>query len=128
MRIPIAVAAALAAAVLTSCTDSGSGASPYCAKLIRASERLTSAQSDLYGGGTGSRAALRKIVAELNGLRDGAPSQIKAALTDMASAFESAERLVQDPASAASAQLAEVAKRLSGDGKKISAYATSKCK
>jgi hypothetical protein len=128
VRRPIAVAATLSAAVLTSCTGSGSdGVSPYCAKLIGASKRLTSAQADLYRGGSGGHAALTRIVTELNGLRDGAPSESKAALADMASAFASAEQLVQNPASAASTQLAKVARQLSADGKRISAYATSKC-
>jgi hypothetical protein len=118
-----------AGSLLVACTSSGSdGGSPYCRRLSAAAQRITAAESDLYGDTGRATSAMHRLVTELDGLQADAPARIKATLTDLGQAFQTAQGLLQHPDPAASAQLAAVAKTLQRDGKQLTDYATSKCR
>ena len=101
--------------------------SPFCAKLSAAGQRIQQAQVKLYTSSGGDSAAVNALVTELDGLKDGAPAAIKAALGDLASAFQDAQTLLAHPSSADSTQLATIGSKLASDARQISSYVTSKC-
>jgi hypothetical protein len=98
-----------------------------CPKLATAAKNISAAQAALYTGGADSAQAISTLVDELKALQNGAPSDVKAALSDMATAFQAAAEVLQHPTAKNNTQLAELGAKLSADGQKISAYVTSKC-
>ena len=101
--------------------------SPFCTKLVAAGQRLVSAQSTLYSGGSGSSSAITTVVGELKALEKGAPSDIRSALTDMIGAFQDTENVLHHPTSQNQSQLASLGVKLANDGQKISTYVATKC-
>jgi hypothetical protein len=103
------------------------GQTPFCAKLSQAGQRIQQAQVKLYTTSGGDKAAVQALVAELNGLKDGAPAAIKSALGDLASAFAQAQDLLAHPSSANSTTLARIGSKLATDAQQISAYVVAQC-
>jgi hypothetical protein len=154
VRIRSAVVAAVAFAGLAACTTGG-GNSPsktassaagagrpatttahaggaaalsgYCAKLVEAADKVSVAEGALYGGGGGGQAAIDTLVGELKALQNGAPPDVGSALSDMITAFQTAEDVLRHPTQQNEAQIAALGTKLSADGQKISGYLTSKC-
>ncbi|MCU1657398.1 MAG: hypothetical protein JWO57_2054 [Pseudonocardiales bacterium] len=111
-------------------SSSGSNSRPvsaYCGKLVATATKVTAAQGALYRGGSSTQGAITTLVAELKALQDGAPSDVKTALTDMISAFQTAAGVLQHPTAQNQAQITALGTKLSADGQAISAYLTSKC-
>lgn len=127
MRTRAIFVAMCVAALLTSCTSSGHRQSAYCTQLAATAHRLASAESVVYTGGTGSGAALSRIVTELHRVQRGAPAQIQTAIDDLVTAFGQAEQLLKRPTQQGRTQLAQVASRLSADGKTVGDYLSAKC-
>lgn len=100
---------------------------PYCAKLRAAGLRIQQAQVQIYTSSNGKSAAVDALVSELNALKAGAPASIKAALTELGTAFRSAQSLLAHPSSANGAKLAQIGSKLASDAQQISAYVASKC-
>jgi hypothetical protein len=98
----------------------------FCARLVATGLKLNVAQTSLYDGGSAS--ALTTIITELTELENGAPADIRAALEDMRSAFQSAQQvLAHNNVTERGAELAKVGPRLEKDDKLISDYSASKC-
>ncbi len=98
-----------------------------CANFQAAASKIAAAEAKLYSANSGV-ATLDALAAELGKLKDGAPSDVKAAIDDLVSAFRSAEAVLKNPTAQGQAQLASLGQKLSADGQKITAYVTSKCK
>lgn len=140
MRVRMGILAVTLALSLTACDDddpkSDAGASPSdvqltevtidCPQFAEAAQKITEAQAALYDG-TGGAGAIDDLVTELNALKDGAPDDIRAALTDMAAAFRDAADILENPNAQNQAALADLSAKLSTDSQKITAYITSKC-
>ncbi len=147
MRARVGILAMVLGLAVVSCTDepsdpAGPSASPEaspqagasdpplteitvpCPRFEETAKKITDAQAALYAG-TG--AAIDDLVAELNGLKEGAPPDIQAALTDMVAAFRDAAELLANPTRDNMAELAELAPKLATDGQKITAFFTSQC-
>ena len=127
LRIRTALVGLFVAGVCAACTSSAKHVDPYCAKLAAVSHRLTSAEQDLFRNGAGSAAALSRVVGELHGLQTNAPPDIRAALSELGTAFQRAQRALQQPSEHGRTKLAKVARVLSTDGTKVSNYVASKC-
>jgi len=97
-----------------------------CDEYADTAKKITDAQAELYGG-SGSTEAIDSLVSELDALKEGAPADVKAALTEMGEAFEKARRVMQDPTTGDVSELAELGPQLSADSQKITAYIVSKC-
>lgn len=97
-----------------------------CAKFDDTAKKITDAQAALYSG-TGSTEAIDTLEAELSALKDGAPADVRTALTDLGAAFRDAEEILDKPTPKNTAKLAELAQKLSDDGQKITAYITAEC-
>ncbi|MCW2797604.1 hypothetical protein [Nocardioides sp.] len=139
MRVRMGILAVALALSLAACSDdskSDPDPSPSdvvftevtidCPQFADAAKKITDAQAALYDG-TGGAGAIDDLVTELNALKEGAPDDIKAALTDMAAAFRDAAQLLENPNPENQAQLADLSAKLSTDSQKITAYITSKC-
>ncbi len=98
-----------------------------CDKYADTAKKITDAQTEIYSG-TGGAEALASLRSELDGLKDGAPADVKAALTELGDAFEKAQQIMQDPANADPTELADLAPKLSQDSQKVTAYIVSRCK
>jgi hypothetical protein len=98
-----------------------------CAKFQAAAREIIAAQTKIYSAATGDDGAVTKLVDELNALKDGAPSDVKSALSDLADAFKAIGQLGSRPTAELQAKMTELAPKLSADGQKITAYITSKC-
>jgi hypothetical protein len=128
VRISTPLIGLLLAGMVTACSSSGSkGADPYCEHLSSVSQRLTSAQQDLFSSGATGQKALSRIVDELQGLQKGAPEDISKALAGLVTAYQQAEQVLQHPTKQGRQQLTRVANTLSTDGRKVRDYVTSKC-
>ena len=101
--------------------------SRYCQKLRTAGERIQQAQVQLYSPGTGKSEAINTLLAELDGLKIGAPQEIKSALSDLASGFQRADSLLAHPSSGNSSALASIGSKLATDARKITGYVASQC-
>jgi len=101
--------------------------SPYCTKLRDAGLRIQHAEVELYTSGTGQSSAVSDLVSELNGLKSGAPDEIKSALSDLAKAFQSAQVLLAHPASGNTSALASIGSKLATDAQQVTRYIASKC-
>lgn len=134
MRVREAIFAVVLVAALSACggdpesspSDELTEITISCARFDDTARKITDAQAALYSG-TGSAEALDTLEAELSALEEGAPSEIRTALRDMSSAFRDAQEVLERPSPANTAKLADLAKKLSDDGQKITAYITSEC-
>jgi hypothetical protein len=97
-----------------------------CPQFEDAAQKITDAQAALYDG-TGGADAIDDLVTELDALKDGAPDDIQAALTDMAAAFRATAEILASPSPDSQDDLADLSARLSSDSRKITAYITSQC-
>lgn len=97
-----------------------------CDAFAETAKRITDAQAELYTG-TGGQEAVDDLVEELDALEDGAPKDVRAALSEMAAAFEDARGIVATPDAEAAAKLAEVSEAIAEDGKTITDYVRSQC-
>jgi hypothetical protein len=128
MLIRTTVVAALAA-TLAACS-SGSDEpqpSPACVRLTGISDQLTTAQSKLFEGGPGSRAALTRVVARLQSAQIGAPAKIRESLTALIGAFQEAELALREHTEKSANQLKDAASVLSVEGQKVTDYALAEC-
>jgi hypothetical protein len=135
--LAVVLAAALASG-LAACTDDSGDSSPTptggpvsaitvdCAKYADTAKKITDAQTALYAD-TSSTEAIDSLVTELTALKDKAPADIQAALTDMEAAFRDAQQILEHPTPENKAKLADLSPKLSDDGQKITAYITSEC-
>jgi hypothetical protein len=138
VRTREAILALVLAATLSACTDDSGDSLPTptggplseitvdCEKYADTAEKITEAQAALYSD-TGSSGAIDTLNTELTALKDGAPPDIQAALTDMLAAFRDAEEILENPTPENKARLADLSPKLSADGQKITAYITSRC-
>ena len=127
VRIRMTLVGLLVVGTAAGCTSDSQKSDPYCQQLSATSERLASAQQDLYQVGAGSKAALNQIVGELQGLQTSAPADIRTALSELVTAFQQADDALRQPTKRAQRQLAQAAKVLAADGKKLTDYVASKC-
>lgn len=137
MRIRLAVLGAVLVAATAACSDDPDpDARPSgpmteitvdCEEFADAAKAITDAQTALYASGPDSDDAIDALVAELDGLKDDAPDDVRAALTSLGAGFRSAEAILADPTPEKQAELAELAPRLAEDGQKVTAYITSEC-
>lgn len=97
-----------------------------CTKYSDLARKIVEAQTKLYSG-SGAADVISTLVESLQSLKDGAPSDVRAALDDLSSAFEKARSELSAPTDAGKAELQELASKLSSDGQKISAYVVSRC-
>ncbi len=98
-----------------------------CAQFAGTAERIAEAQRQLYSS-EGSIGAIEAITTELEALKDGAPSDVQAALDTLSQGFKDAAALVADPEAADQEKLAELATDLSAAGQKVSEYVVEKCR
>lgn len=135
MRVREAIFAAVLVASLSACggdpesspSDELTEITLACEKFDDTAKKITDAQASLYSG-TGSTEAIDTLEAELSALKDGAPADVRTALTDLSAAFRDAEQILEKPTPENTAKLAAVAQKLSDDGQKITAYIASECK
>jgi hypothetical protein len=99
-----------------------------CDRYADTAKKITDAQKQIYGGTGGGAEAVASLRSELDGLKDGAPADVKAALTELGDAFEQAQQTMADPANADTSALADLGPKLSKDSQKVTAYIVSKCK
>lgn len=128
MHISTALIGLLVVSATAACSSGSKGSDPYCEHLADASQRLATAEQDLFTSGATDQGALPRIVTELQDVQKGAPADISKALAELVGAFQQAEQALQHPTKHGRQQLAQVANVLSVDGKKVSDYVTSKCK
>jgi len=136
-RAPLAVVlATVAVAALAGCSGDKPKAHPSapltevtisCPEFADTAKKITDAQAALYSGSDGA-AAIDTLDAELAALKKGAPADVQAALTDLSDAFRAAQQVMAHPTAEGSAKLADLSKKLSADGQKVTAYITAKCR
>lgn len=138
MRLGIRILVVLLAAALAACSDDsgdGDSADPSaslteitidCDEFQEAADRVTQAQADLYGG-TGGAEAIDTLIAELEALKEDAPDNVRAALTDMATAFRDAAELLENPTPENEDELTKLAPQLEAASRTITDYVTSEC-
>lgn len=97
-----------------------------CKNFAGVAQRIAEAESKLYSGAA-SAGSLSTLLAELNTLKNGAPSGVQAALDDLSAAFRTAQSEIAAPTQAGTARLKALAPKLAADGQKISTYIVSKC-
>jgi hypothetical protein len=133
-RNSVLLAVVLPASLLAGCGGSSDKPSApmtevtiACDKFSDTAKKIADAQAEIYAG-TGGTEAIDSLRHELDALKDGAPADVKDALTEMADAFEKAQEIMADPTQANPAELADLGPKLSADGQKITAYVVSKCR
>jgi hypothetical protein len=97
-----------------------------CARYAGTAKRITDAQTELYQGSGGTE-AVDRLVTELDGLRDGAPPDVKAALAELGEAFRKAQQVMAHPTPGSAAELSGLGPKLSADSQKVTAYIVSRC-
>ena len=95
-----------------------------CDEYADTAKTITDAQTALYNG---DQEAIDTLVSELDELKQGAPSDVKAALTDIEGAFRDAQDLMQDWTPEKQVALAELGPKISEAGQKITAYIAEEC-
>jgi hypothetical protein len=97
-----------------------------CAKYPDTAKKITDAQTELYQRSGGS-AAVDSLLNEFDGLRKGAPADVRAALTELGAAFRKAEQVMAHPTADNAAELRDLGPKLSEDSRKVNAYVVSRC-
>ena len=121
---PAAAGGTTAAATTTSGGSGGGKNSAYCLKLVQSQSKLDQLSNALTG--SDPKAGIETLVNELKLLKDGAPSQVSAALDDMIATFQSAEDAITNPA-ANQGKLEQIGTKLEADGKVVTDYLASAC-
>ena len=100
-----------------------------CARYADTAQRITDAQTALYDGKDAPEddAAVDALVKELDALQEGAPSDVRSALTDLGEGFRSAQQLLADPTEANRAALAELTPKLSEDSQTVTGWIVEQC-
>ncbi|MFL6022285.1 MAG: hypothetical protein ACJ72O_03025 [Marmoricola sp.] len=98
-----------------------------CAKYNDTAQKIVRAQQELFSGSHGDTKALDDLKASMDGLKDGAPSNVRAAVDELNQAFDKVQEIMSQPTSEAQQELAEMAPKLSTDGQTITAYIVSQC-
>ncbi len=100
-----------------------------CARYADTAQRITDAQTALYDGKDAPEddAAVDALVKELDALQEGAPSDVRTALTDLGEGFRSAQQLLADPTEANRAALAELTPKLSEDSQTVTGWIVEQC-
>ncbi|GAA4097173.1 hypothetical protein ACFFOS_00215 [Nocardioides kongjuensis] len=100
-----------------------------CARYADTAQRITDAQTALYDGKHAPEddAAVDALVKELDALQEGAPSDVRTALTDLGEGFRSAQQLLADPTEANRAALAELTPKLSEDSQTVTGWIVEQC-
>lgn len=112
---------------LSTPTDPMTEVTVPCAKFEDAAREISEAMSNLYSQ-SGAADAVTRLASELGALKDGAPDSVKEAIDALVAAFGKASDLMKHPGdSAAQAELAGLATKLSDAGKTVSDYVISKC-
>lgn len=119
-----AAAGGTTAATTTSGGGGGGKNSAYCLKLVQSQSKLDQLSNALTG--SDPKAGIETLVNELKVLKDGAPSQVSAALDDMIATFQSAEDAITNPA-ANQGKLEQIGTKLDADGKVVTDYLASAC-
>jgi hypothetical protein len=99
-RLYVAASVGLVLVSLTGCGGSNDKPSSApmteiavrCDRYADTAKKITDAQKQIYGGTGGGAEAVASLRSELDGLKDGAPADVKAALTELGDAFEQALR------------------------------------
>lgn len=112
---------------MTACSNGSKGPDPYCEKLTAISHRLVSAQRDLFANRANGPAALSQIVGQLQEVQTRAPADIRDALSQLVTAFQTAEQALQHATKNSRQQLGQAAGVLSTDGKQVGDYVAQKC-
>lgn len=141
MRSRLAVTAA-AALLLASCTRgsggkqtpaslSGTPLTPVvvdCPRFADTSKLITQAQTKLYSGSAeDAHQAVETLATNLTALRQGAPTDVQRALSDLIDGFRNTEQLLANPTTESRKKAAALSPRLSSDGQKITGYVISRC-
>lgn len=138
-----AISATALVAVLASCSGgtthghgsdsiphlpTGSGtlgtASARCAQLAAADQKITAAETALYGG---DQHALTTLDAALTAIRPGAPGDVQSAIDRLSTGFHSASDLLAHPTATNKQKLSTLAPQLARDAMTVTSYATSTC-
>jgi hypothetical protein len=135
-RLYVAASVGLVLVSLTGCGGSNDKPSSApmteiavrCDRYADTAKKITDAQKQIYSGTGGGAEAVASLRSELDGLKDGSPTDVKAALTELGDAFEQARQIMADPANADTSALADLGPKLSKDSQKVTAYIVSKCK
>lgn len=99
-----------------------------CAKYAQTSAQISAAAAKMFTGTAADFAAATNLLkTELAGLKDGAPSDVKAAIDDLTSALVDIGKIRANPTTADQAHLQALAGKLPADGQKISAYVAATC-
>ena len=100
-----------------------------CSRYADTAQRITDAQTALYDGkdSPGDVVVVDTLVEELDALKQGAPSDVRTALTDLGEGFRSAQQLLADPTEANRAALAELTTQLSEDSQTVTGWIVEEC-
>ncbi|MEO6886406.1 MAG: hypothetical protein ABI232_09010 [Jatrophihabitantaceae bacterium] len=104
-------------------TGAVGGASAYCAKLNGLSSQL----GGLNSNPSDPTQAFDKAITYLNGLKDGAPADVSAALGDMVTLLQGAKQAYADPTHVDPTALANLGTKLSTDSQVIAGYIAKNC-
>jgi hypothetical protein len=98
----------------------------YCAKLARFGSRV----GELSGGVSDPAklpALIDQEIAFFNGLKQGAPDEVSAALNDLISVMDTAKKGLADPSHLDPTAVAGLGAKLSQDGRTIATYLAKHC-
>src|SRR5689334_4556006 len=99
-----------------------------CDKYSDTAQKIVEAQQELYAGSGGSTDALDALKSEMDALKDGAPSNVQAAIDELDAAFAKVQEVMASPSSEGQQELAAMGPKLSQDGQTITTYIVSQCK
>lgn len=98
-----------------------------CPAFEDAARRIADAQALLYGPSGDPEQAIADLQVELEALKEGAPDDVRQALTDLGAGFEDAAELLADPTKGNQARLVALAPELAEAGERITTYVTEQC-
>ncbi|MCW2786481.1 MAG: hypothetical protein JWP74_2998 [Marmoricola sp.] len=98
-----------------------------CKKFAGVAQKITDTQTKLYSG-QASDSTLADLAAGLKTVKTGAPSDVKAAVDELLSAFVTARREISKPTAAGTAKLQRMASKLSSDGRTVTSYVLKQCR
>jgi hypothetical protein len=103
----------------------GGNLSAYCQRLASAASRINTAQSKLYSSGGAN--SVQALQSELHALQAGAPSNISAALAELATGFGAAQQALAHPSQQNNQKLSALQPKLAADAQLVSQYVVNKC-